>query len=301
MFGVFGSTEAANLTYLGLHALQHRGQESAGIAVADSGRLSMHKELGLVRDVFHRADLTQAYRRPRDRPCPLLDGRRLGAQERPADRGRLRARLARGRPQRKPHQLRGAACPTRIGWLDLPVHERQRSPGPSDRALQTAQPRRSRRRRAAPGTRCVLALVPDRRAVDRGARSVRLPPALAGAHQGRWLGLRVRAAGVRADRRPTTCATSSRARWWSSATRASRATTRSARASGACASSSTCTSRGPTLRSAASASTTRASAWAARWRARTRSKPTSSYRCPIAASLRRSATRTNPRSRSNSD
>jgi amidophosphoribosyltransferase len=52
IFGVFGSTEAANLTYLGLHALQHRGQESAGIAVASNGALSLHRELGLVRDVF---------------------------------------------------------------------------------------------------------------------------------------------------------------------------------------------------------------------------------------------------------
>lgn len=52
VFGVFGSPEASNLTYLGLHALQHRGQESAGIAVVDEGRLTMHRELGLVRDAF---------------------------------------------------------------------------------------------------------------------------------------------------------------------------------------------------------------------------------------------------------
>jgi amidophosphoribosyltransferase len=52
VFGVFGSAEASHLTYLGLHALQHRGQESAGIAVVDHGRLTMHRELGLVRDVF---------------------------------------------------------------------------------------------------------------------------------------------------------------------------------------------------------------------------------------------------------
>ncbi len=52
VFGVYGSAEAAHFTYLGLHALQHRGQESAGIAVVDQGRLTMHRELGLVRDVF---------------------------------------------------------------------------------------------------------------------------------------------------------------------------------------------------------------------------------------------------------
>jgi amidophosphoribosyltransferase len=52
LFGVYGSREAANLTYLGLHSLQHRGQESAGIATIDNGRLLMHRDLGLVRDIF---------------------------------------------------------------------------------------------------------------------------------------------------------------------------------------------------------------------------------------------------------
>jgi amidophosphoribosyltransferase len=42
----------AKLTYLGLHALQHRGQESAGIAVSDGERLALHKRLGLVSGVF---------------------------------------------------------------------------------------------------------------------------------------------------------------------------------------------------------------------------------------------------------
>ncbi|HMI90364.1 MAG TPA: hypothetical protein VK509_03325, partial [Polyangiales bacterium] len=37
LFGIYGSSEASNLTYLGLHALQHRGQESAGIAVSQDG------------------------------------------------------------------------------------------------------------------------------------------------------------------------------------------------------------------------------------------------------------------------
>src|SRR5207342_2899302 len=44
--------DVARLTYFGLHALQHRGQESAGIAVSDSGRLTVLRELGLVTQVF---------------------------------------------------------------------------------------------------------------------------------------------------------------------------------------------------------------------------------------------------------
>jgi amidophosphoribosyltransferase len=52
IFGVFGHLEAANLTYLGLYALQHRGQESAGIACADGDLITFHKEMGLVADIF---------------------------------------------------------------------------------------------------------------------------------------------------------------------------------------------------------------------------------------------------------
>ncbi len=52
IFGVMGHPEAANLTYLGLYALQHRGQESAGIACADGDVITFHKEMGLVADIF---------------------------------------------------------------------------------------------------------------------------------------------------------------------------------------------------------------------------------------------------------
>jgi amidophosphoribosyltransferase len=53
VFGVFGHPEAANLTYLGIHALQHRGQESAGIAALDAGKIQVHKAMGLVADIFN--------------------------------------------------------------------------------------------------------------------------------------------------------------------------------------------------------------------------------------------------------
>ncbi len=52
VFGIYGHSEAANLTYLGLHALQHRGQESAGIASTDGTRLYAHRQMGLVSDIF---------------------------------------------------------------------------------------------------------------------------------------------------------------------------------------------------------------------------------------------------------
>jgi amidophosphoribosyltransferase len=55
IFGIYGHTEAANLTYLGLYALQHRGQESVGIATSDGARLQIHKAMGYVADSFDEA------------------------------------------------------------------------------------------------------------------------------------------------------------------------------------------------------------------------------------------------------
>lgn len=52
LFGVFGHEEAATLTYLGLYALQHRGQEGAGIVVNKNGQLKAHRGIGRVSDVF---------------------------------------------------------------------------------------------------------------------------------------------------------------------------------------------------------------------------------------------------------
>lgn len=58
VFGVFAPGEdVARLTYFGLHALQHRGQESAGIAVGDNETVTVIKNLGLVSRVFRESDL----------------------------------------------------------------------------------------------------------------------------------------------------------------------------------------------------------------------------------------------------
>jgi amidophosphoribosyltransferase len=59
VFGIFGQSEAANLTYLGLHALQHRGQESAGIVTTDGRQLFQHRGMGHVIDVFPPAQLAK--------------------------------------------------------------------------------------------------------------------------------------------------------------------------------------------------------------------------------------------------
>ena len=60
--GVFGvwapGLDVARLTYFGLKALQHRGQESAGIAVGDGGTVMVRKDLGLLDQVFSNADLS---------------------------------------------------------------------------------------------------------------------------------------------------------------------------------------------------------------------------------------------------
>jgi amidophosphoribosyltransferase len=57
VFGIFGNPEAANLTYLGLYALQHRGQESAGIVTADGARMLASRAMGHVADAFDAAAL----------------------------------------------------------------------------------------------------------------------------------------------------------------------------------------------------------------------------------------------------
>ncbi|MBD3420668.1 MAG: amidophosphoribosyltransferase [Chitinivibrionales bacterium] len=57
VFGAYNSNDAARMAYLGLYALQHRGQESAGIVASDGAKLRMHKGMGLVRQVFDNEDI----------------------------------------------------------------------------------------------------------------------------------------------------------------------------------------------------------------------------------------------------
>jgi amidophosphoribosyltransferase len=56
---IYANPEAEKLAYLGLHALQHRGQESAGIVTSNGMMLNMHKSMGLVADIFNTAELAK--------------------------------------------------------------------------------------------------------------------------------------------------------------------------------------------------------------------------------------------------
>jgi amidophosphoribosyltransferase len=60
IFGVYNNPDAAKLTYLGLYALQHRGQESSGIVTSDSGKVHIHRAMGLVSHVFRHAETLDA-------------------------------------------------------------------------------------------------------------------------------------------------------------------------------------------------------------------------------------------------
>ena len=83
VFGIFGHPEAANMTYLGLYALQHRGQESAGIAASDGAQVRIAREMGYVADIFDGAALSQS--------CPARS-RLATCATRPPARAGLRTR-----------------------------------------------------------------------------------------------------------------------------------------------------------------------------------------------------------------
>ncbi|MCY8668228.1 amidophosphoribosyltransferase [Bacillus haynesii] len=57
VFGIWGHEEAPQITYYGLHSLQHRGQEGAGIVATDGEKMSSHKGQGLITEVFQNGEL----------------------------------------------------------------------------------------------------------------------------------------------------------------------------------------------------------------------------------------------------
>ena len=152
VFGVYGHPDAAALTALGLHALQHRGQEAAGIVAYDGEQFSAHRGLGQVSDNFSSKEVIgAAARQRRDRPCPLCDDRRGRAAQHAAAVRRFRVRRARDLPQRQSDQLLSAAPPAGAPRQPVPIDQRHRGHRPSDRDEPQGDRRRSADRRVAAG------------------------------------------------------------------------------------------------------------------------------------------------------
>ena len=287
VFGIYGHSEAANLTYLGLYALQHRGQESVGIATSDGGRLQMHKAMGYVADNFDEATIDAPGRHERRRPRPVFDGRRERAQERAADPHRLRARRDRDLPQRQSRERAGAARrrSSREGSIfqttsdtEVLLHLYARSKARDARAGAD--------RGGLAGAGRVLARAADEGSADCRARSARVPAADARPARRRLHRL-LRDVRARSDRRRV----DSRHRAGRSVHRRSGRrevdASVSAGAATRTASSSTCISRGRIRTSSARASTKCGPSSAAGSRASSRRRPTSSCRFPTRACARR--------------
>ena len=85
MFGVYApGHDVARLAYFSLYALQHRGQESAGIATCEGGHITTLRDSGLVSQVFDEEKLRALEGADGDRPRALLDHRRRLLGERAA-------------------------------------------------------------------------------------------------------------------------------------------------------------------------------------------------------------------------
>ncbi len=110
VFGIFGHPDAAAITALGLHALQHRGQEAAGIVSLRRQALPLRAPHGPRRRQLlpPRGDRPPA-RHHRHRPRPLFHHRRDHPAQRAAAVRRARGRRLRHRPQRQPDQRPDAA------------------------------------------------------------------------------------------------------------------------------------------------------------------------------------------------
>ena len=212
MFGIFGHPDAAAITALGLHALQHRGQEAAGIVSFDGKRFHSERRLGLVGDTFSRREVidrlpgTTAVGHVRYSTTgetilrnvqPLfaeLDGGGFAI----GHNGNLTNGLT----------LRRAAGARR---RDDAVDHRHRGDPASGRARAPQPLRRPLHRGPAPARGRLCLRRPDQQEAGRRARSARHPPA--GARQARRLpDPRLGDLRARHHRRATTCATSRTAR-----------------------------------------------------------------------------------------
>ena len=179
VFGIFGHPEAANLTYLGLFALQHRGQESAGIAAADGGKMRVSRAMGEVAEAFDE-------RRSAKLPGHLAIGhtRYSTAGESKLENAQpfvidcAHGQIAVAHNGNLVNAQRAARRP-RLERLDFPDQQRHRGHPPLVRALAGGVRGRRAGRVDRADSRRVLARAPHQEPSDCGARSERLQAARA--------------------------------------------------------------------------------------------------------------------------
>ena len=178
VFGIFGHPHAAAITALGLHALQHRGQEAAGIVAFDGQRFHSERRLGLVADHFSSA--TTIERLPGAAAVGHVrystTGETILRNVQPLF-AELECGRSGGRPQRQSHQRPDAAARTDPRRRDLPVDLRHRGRAAAYRALAPAAHRRTLHRGAEPDRGRLCAGGADQQEADRRARSARHPAA----------------------------------------------------------------------------------------------------------------------------
>ena len=180
LFGVWNHAEAANLAYLGLYSLQHRGQESAGHRVHRRPELPRREGHGLGRGRLQPRPPQAPARPSRHRPRALLDGGQLEPPQRPAHQRADRARHGGAGPQRQPRQRRGPPSQPRAGRRGVPVHVGHRGDHPPPRPRRGRHPRGPASAGALPGEGGLHPAAPHPQLHGGPARSLRLPPALAG-------------------------------------------------------------------------------------------------------------------------
>ena len=157
VFGIFGHPDAAAIVALGLHALQHRGQEAAGIVAFDGQRFHSERRLGLVGDHFSSAATIDRLpgsaavghvRYSTTGETMLRNVQPLFAE---LDAGRPRRR-----PQRQPDQRPDAEARTHSRRRDLPVDDRHRGRAAAGGAIAPPEDRRPLRRGAGARSRAPM-------------------------------------------------------------------------------------------------------------------------------------------------
>ena len=298
MCGVFGvrapGRDVARLSYFGLYALQHRGQESAGIAVSEDGRLTALRDLGLVPQVFDERSLSGLHGELAigHTRYSTTGGNAWENAQPLLHHGRVRTvALGHNGNLVNPEELRERAGKPLASSSDSEViaaliADDERPLTEAIAGDDGAARRRGDRRRA------------RRREALRLPRPVRLSPARArpaGRRPGRRVGV-VRARPRRRRRSSARCGRASSSSQTSTGCIRPRRSTRPSTERSASSSSSTW--RAPTPASRASRCTARACGWASGSRRSRRSRPTSSCRSPTRAPRPRSALRALRTSRS---